>query len=99
MLQGYNQIRLSVVELARVFEVESGLLDRILVRGDEIPQGGEGRIVTRSQRKKGHLSHAYYCSSIPRLTLYPMSLFCFHSVFLTASFLLSSYSILFFSFP
>ena len=72
MLQGYNQIRLSVVALARVFEVQSGLLDGILVRGDEIPQRGEGRIVTRSQRKKGRLSLLDVMFFYPQSPLYPV---------------------------
>jgi hypothetical protein len=44
------------VALARIFEVHNEVLDRVLVRGDEIAVGGEGRIVTRSQRRKGNAS-------------------------------------------
>jgi hypothetical protein len=55
VIQGYNQIRLSVVALSRVFEVG---VDGIMVKGDEITEpSNSGRIVTRSLRKKGIVSH------------------------------------------
>jgi len=51
VLTGYNQIRLSVVALSRVFECP---LEGITVRGEEITEpAAAGRIVTRSQRRKG----------------------------------------------
>ena len=53
MLQGYNQIRLSVVALARVFEVKGMGVEDVFVRGEEIVPDTKGRIVTRSQRRKG----------------------------------------------
>lgn len=95
MLQGYNQIRLSVVALSRVFEVQSGLLDGILVRGDEIPQGGEGRIVTRSQRKKGNHSPGYYYSSIPQLPTLSHAFMLFLQCFPYCIFTFSPFTLLF----
>jgi importin-9 len=51
VLQGYNQIRLSVVALSRIFEWG---VEGIMVRGDEITEPTTaGRIVTRSQRRQG----------------------------------------------
>jgi hypothetical protein len=51
VIQGYNQIRLSVVALSRVFDFG---VDGIMVKGDEITEpNNSGRIVTRSLRKKG----------------------------------------------
>jgi len=53
VIQGYNQIRLSVVALSRVFEF-GDVVDGIMVRGEEITEpASAGRIVTRSQRRKG----------------------------------------------
>jgi hypothetical protein len=79
VLQGYNQIRLSVVALARVFEVQ-GLttncgVDEVFVKGEEIVPDSKGRIVTRSQRRKGNPPFSYSPSpctsaSTPRY-LYP----------------------------
>lgn len=54
VLQGYNQIRLSVVALARVFEVQGLGVDNVFVKGEEIVPDSQGRIVTRSQRRKGN---------------------------------------------
>ena|ERR1700736_2032950 len=51
VLQGYKQIRLSVVALSRIFDFN---LDDIIVKGDEIIEPAvAGRIVTRSQRRNG----------------------------------------------
>jgi hypothetical protein len=51
ILQGYNQIRLSIVALSRVFEYDVSGID---VKGDEITEPEvAGRIVTRSQRRNG----------------------------------------------
>ena len=51
VLQGYNEIRLSVVALARVYEFG---VEGILVKGDEITESSAaGRIITRSQRRNG----------------------------------------------
>jgi hypothetical protein len=53
VIQGYNQIRLSVVALSRVFDF-GGPIDGIMVKGEEITEPAvSGRIVTRSQRRKG----------------------------------------------
>lgn len=53
MILGYNQIRLSVVALSRVFDFG---VDGIMVKGEEITEPNtQGRIVTRSQRRKGIL--------------------------------------------
>jgi hypothetical protein len=49
VIQGYKEIRLSVVALARVFEF-GGDLSGLLVKGDVISESG--RIVTRSQQRK-----------------------------------------------
>jgi hypothetical protein len=49
IIQGYNEIRLSVVALSRIFDFGDG----IMVKGDEIIDPSS-RIVTRSQRKKGN---------------------------------------------
>ena len=53
VIQGYHQIRLSVVALSRVFDFG---VNGIMVKGDEITEpNNSGRIVTRSLRKKGSL--------------------------------------------
>jgi len=49
VIQGYKEIRLSVVALARVFEF-GGDVEGIMVKGEIITE--LGRIVTRSQRRK-----------------------------------------------
>lgn len=49
VIQGYKEIRLSVVALARVFEF-GGDVEGIIVKGEIITE--PGRIVTRSQRRK-----------------------------------------------
>ena len=48
VLQGYHEIRLSVVALSRVFECS---VDDVLVKGGQIVP--LGKIVTRSQRSQG----------------------------------------------
>jgi len=60
VIQGYKEIRLSVVALARVFEF-GGDVEAIMVKGDIIVE--LGRIVTRSQRRK---------STNPRKTPLPL---------------------------
>lgn len=49
VIQGYREIRLSVVALARVFEF-GGEIEGIMVKGELVIE--PGRIVTRSQRRK-----------------------------------------------
>jgi hypothetical protein len=48
VIQGYTQIRLSVVALSRVFECS---VEDIAVKGDRIVPSG--RIITRSHRQEG----------------------------------------------
>ena len=51
VIQGYSEIRYSVVALSRVFEYG---VEGIIVKGDEITEPAKaGRIVTRSQRRNG----------------------------------------------
>ena len=51
IIQGYKQIRLSVVALSRVFDSD---VKPVMVKGEEITEPTQvGRIVTRSQRRNG----------------------------------------------
>ena len=51
VIQGYDEIRLSVVALSRLFEFD---VDGITVKDEEITEPATaGRILTRSQRRKG----------------------------------------------
>jgi hypothetical protein len=54
VIQGYREIRLSVVALARVFEF-GGEIEGIVVKGELVIE--PGRIVTRSQRRKSTSPH------------------------------------------